>query len=77
MSQTRAELDGKLTALQARVSEMTPQKLGERYVPEYFVDRVIGTVLTVIGLKMAWSQYKWHQTRRERVRARMIAYGSW
>ena len=76
MSQTRAELDDKLARLQARVSEITPQKLSERYMPEYFVDQLIGGLLTVVGLKMAWSQYKWHQQRRDRVRARMIAYGS-
>ena len=77
MSQTRAELDHKLSLLQARVSEITPQRLTQRYMPEYFVDRVIGGILTAIGLKMAWSQYKWHQQHRDRVRARMIAYGSW
>jgi hypothetical protein len=77
MSQTRADIDHKISVLQARVSEMTPQKLSQRYMPEYFVDRVVGGLLTVIGLKMAWSQYKWHHDRRERVRARMVSYGSW
>ena len=77
MSQTRAELDHKIDLLQARVSEMSPQKLTQRYMPDYFVDRVIGGILTIIGLKMAWSQYKWHQHRRDRVRARMVAYGNW
>jgi hypothetical protein len=77
MSQTRAELDHKLSLLQARVSEITPQRLTQRYMPEYFVDRLIGGILTAIGLKMAWSQYKWHHQHRDRVRARMIAYGSW
>jgi len=77
MSQTRAELDHKLSLLQARVSEITPQRLTQRYMPEYFVDRVIGGILAVIGLKMAWSQYTWHRHHRDRVRARMIAYGSW
>ena len=77
MSQTRAELDQKLSMLQARVSEITPQRLTQRNMPEYFVDRMIGGILTLIGLKMAWSQYKWHHTRHERVRARTIAYGSW
>jgi hypothetical protein len=74
MSQTRAELDHKLSLLQARVSEMTPQKLTQRYMPDYFVDRVIGGVLTVIGARMAWSQYKWH---RERLRGRLSAHASW
>ena len=77
MSRTRAELDQKLALLQARVSEMTPQKLSERYVPEYFVDRLIGGVLTLVGLKMAWSQYRWHHRHREHVRAQLSAYGRW
>ena len=77
MSQTRAELDHKLTLLQERVAELSPQNLTRRYMPEYFVDRIIGGVLTVIGLKMAWSQYRWHQNRRARVRGQLAAYSSW
>jgi hypothetical protein len=77
MSQTRAELDHKLSLLQTRVSEMTPQKLTQRYMPDYFVDRLVGGVLTVIGLRMAWSQYRRHHNRRERLRGRLSAYGSW
>ena len=77
MSRTRAELDEKLALLQTRVGEMTPQKLGERYLPEYFLDRVLGAVLTVVGLKMAWSQYRWHHRHRDHVRAHVAAYGRW
>ena len=77
MSRTRAELDQKLTLLQARVSEMTPQRLTERYVPEYFLDRVIGGVLTLVGLKMAWSQYRWHNAHRQRLRSELNAYTRW
>ena len=77
MSQTRAELDHKIGLLQARVSEMSPQKLTQRYMPDYLVDRVIGGILTIVGVKMAWSQYKWHHRRRERLRGRLSAYGSW
>jgi hypothetical protein len=77
MSQTRAELDHKLTLLQERVAELSPQNLTQRYMPEYFVDRVIGGILTVIGLKMAWSQYRWHQNRRARVRGQLAAHSSW
>jgi hypothetical protein len=77
MSQTRAELDHKLALLQERVSELSPHKLSERYLSEYFVDRLIGGILTVIGLKMAWSQYRWHHNRRERVRGRLAAYNRW
>lgn len=69
MSRTREELDDKLARLQARVSEITPQRLTERYMPDYFIDRVIGGVLTVVGLKMAWSQYRHRGDRRVRIRA--------
>jgi hypothetical protein len=77
MSRTRAELDQKLTLLQERVSDMTPQRLSERYMPEYFVDRLIGGVLTLMGLKMAWSQYRWYNNHRERLRSQVTAYGRW
>jgi hypothetical protein len=58
MSRTRAELDQKLTMLQAKVSDLTPRRLTQRYLPEYFADRVIGGALTLLGLKMAWSRYR-------------------
>lgn len=77
MSRTRAELDDKLAALQSRVSELSPQKLSDRYVPEYFVDRVIGSILTLVGVKMAWSELRARQHRRTRLRAEMAAYGRW
>jgi hypothetical protein len=54
MSRTRAELDQKLSRLQDKVTDLTPRRLSERYLPEYFVDRVAGGLLTVVGLKMAW-----------------------
>ena len=75
MSRTREELDDKLARLQARVSELTPQRLTVRYVPDYFIDRVIGGVLTVVGLKMAWSQYRHRGDRRLRMRSALAA--SW
>ena len=58
MSRTRAELDQKLLRLQDKVSDLTPRRLSERYLPEYFMDRVAGGLLTVVGLKMAWSRYR-------------------
>lgn len=73
MNQTRAELDRKITRLQARVSDLTPQRLSERYLPEYFVDQAIGALLTIVGLKMAWSQYRWHHDRRRRLRSELSA----
>ena len=77
MSHTRAELDHKLTQLQERVSELTPQRLTQRYVPDYAVDRAIGGMLTLVGLKMAWSQYRWHRDRRARVRRQLAGYSRW
>jgi hypothetical protein len=77
MSRTRAELDEKLTLLHVRMNELTPKKLGERYVPEYLLDRVIGSVLTLVGLKLAWSHYRSRVTHRDRVRARLAAYSTW
>ena len=76
MSRTREELDDKLARLQARVSELTPQRLTERYMPDYFIDRVIGGVLTVVGLKMAWAQYRHHSDRRLRMRSALAAHWS-
>jgi hypothetical protein len=77
MSQTRAELDRKLTMLEARARDMTPRRLSERYVPEYLWERVIGSVLTLVGIRMAWSQYRSRLHRRDRVRSAMAAYGHW
>jgi hypothetical protein len=76
MSRTRAELDDKLVRLQSRVSELTPQRLTERYVPDYFVDRVIGGVLTAVGVKMAWSMYRQRHNRRERMRTALASHWS-
>ena len=55
MSRTREQLDQKLSLLQDKVNDMTPRRLAQRYMPEYFSDRVAGDVLTLIGLKMAWA----------------------
>ena len=75
MSQTRAEIDRKLALLEARARELTPRRLTARYVPEYSVDRALGALLTVVGLKMAWSQLRAQRTRRTRVRAALESYG--
>jgi hypothetical protein len=77
MSRTRAELDRKLTRLEARARELTPRALSQRYMPEYFWERVIGGVLTIVGARMAWAQYRQVRLRRERVRGAMAAYGHW
>ena len=77
MSRTRAELDRKITRLEARARELSPSRLSERYMPDYLWERVIGGVLTLVGIRMAWSQYRHRQQRRDRVRGAMAAYGHW
>jgi hypothetical protein len=75
MSQTRANLDRKLTLLEARARELTPSRLGKRYIPEYSLDRAIGALLTLAGLRMAWSLMRARRARRARVRAALESYG--
>jgi len=58
MSRTREQLDEKLTLLRGKVNDLTPRRVAQRYVPEYFADRALGGILTLIGLKMAWSRYR-------------------
>jgi len=64
MSRTREQLDRKLSLLQDKVSDLTPRRVAQRYVPEYFTDRALGSVLTLIGLKMAWSRYRATKTTK-------------
>ena len=58
MNRTREQLDEKLSLLRGKVNDLTPRRVAQRYVPEYFTDRALGGVLTLIGLKMAWSRYR-------------------
>jgi hypothetical protein len=69
MTQTRADLDRKLAALTARAQEYTPRAYARRHMPEYLAERVIGSVLTMIGLAMAVSQYRSRANRRAQMRA--------
>ena len=77
MSQTRRDLDQKLSQLQERAYEMSPRRVVQRYMPEYMLERVLGGVLTLVGVKMAWRLYQDRFRRRARVRAAMASYGRW
>jgi len=77
MSQTRAELDRKIAQLEARARELTPRELSRRYVPEYFVDQVIGGVLVLVGIQLAWTMRRRRARRREVLRAAMGGYAHW
>jgi hypothetical protein len=77
MSQTRAQLDRKLAQLEERARELSPKRYARNHMPEYFVDRAIGGVLTAVGLLMAWKQLRAMRSRRARVRQALVAYGRW
>ena len=77
MSQTRADLDRKLSALEARAHELRPTTYVRKHMPEYFWERAIGSVLTLIGAKMAWGMYRNRTHRRQRVRAVATGYTRW
>ena len=77
MIQTRDELDRKITRLEARARELTPRRYVERHMPDYMLERVIGGVLTLIGLRMAWGMYKGRRRRRDEVRDAVRSYGKW
>ena len=58
MSQTRADLDRKLSQLEARARSMTPRRYVQRHMPEYPWDRAIGGALLAVGSWMAWRRYR-------------------
>ena len=77
MNHTRQELDRKIAQLEVRARELTPRAYAERHMPEYMMERAIGGVLTLLGLRMAWGMYRRRRTRRTQVRQTMAAYGRW
>jgi hypothetical protein len=58
MTQTRADLERKLEQLQERARQLTPRRVVQRSLPDYFADRVIGSILTLAGVRMAWKQIR-------------------
>ena len=58
MSQTRADLDRKLSQLEARAKEMTPKAYVRRHMPEYPWENAIGSALLAVGGWMAWRHYR-------------------
>lgn len=77
MNQRRADLDQKLSLLEARAEQLRPGRVVKRYLPEYPLDRAIGAALTILGTGMAWRHYRNGHTRRERVREAVESYGRW
>jgi len=77
MSQTKAELDYKISQLQRKAKDMTPRSVVSRVVPERTLDYVLGSVLTLVGARMAWGRYRAHRNRRGRLRASLHTSNSW
>jgi hypothetical protein len=77
MSQTRAEIDRKIARLEDRAREMTPRRYWNRHKPEYLADQVIGAVLTIVGISLAWSQLRNHRRSRTQLRAALASYEAW
>jgi hypothetical protein len=77
MTQTRAELGRKITMLQSRARELSPRAYAKRHLPDYFAERMIGSVLLLVGARMVWKAYHRRTTRRERLRAAINARAGW
>jgi hypothetical protein len=77
MMRTRANLDRKIAELETRARDLAPRRYAQRHLPDHALDRAIGGVLTLMGLRMAWKQFRNRQGRREQVRAQVAAYGAW
>jgi hypothetical protein len=77
MNQTRADLDQKLSQLEARAEQLRPRAVAQRYMPDRPLDRAIGAVLTLIGTGMAWRHFRNGLGRRARVREAVASYGRW
>jgi hypothetical protein len=77
MMRTRADLDRKIAELEIRARNLTPRGYAQRYLPDHALDRAIGGVLTLVGLRMAWKQLRHRTGRREQLRSEAVAHGGW
>jgi hypothetical protein len=77
MMRTRADLDRKIGQLEARARELTPRRYAKRHLPDNAVDRAVGGILTLVGLRMAWKQFRQRHNRRQQLRAAVASYGCW
>ena len=77
MSQTKAELDYKISQLQRKAKDMTPRSVVSRVMPERALDYALGGLLTVVGARMAWGRYRAQRNRRDRLRMSLQASNGW
>ncbi|HEY6361704.1 MAG TPA: hypothetical protein VIX63_11400 [Vicinamibacterales bacterium] len=77
MIRTRADLDRKIAQLEIRARELTPRRYARRHLPEHALDRAVGGILTLVGLRMAWKQVRQRRNRRAQLRAAAVGHGGW
>lgn len=77
MSQTKAELDYKISQLQRKAKDMTPRSVVSRMMPERALDYALGGILTLVGARMAWGRLRAHRNRRERLHAHIVETSCW
>jgi hypothetical protein len=56
---------------------MTARSVVSRVMPERALDYALGSVLTLVGARMAWGRYRAQRNRRERLRETLHASSSW
>ena len=56
ITQTRADLDRKLTRLEARARELTPRRYAERVMHDRRYKQILGAVLLFAGTIFAWKR---------------------
>jgi hypothetical protein len=76
MSQTKAELDYKISQLQRKAKDMTPRSVVSRVMPERTLDYALGSVLTLVGARMSWGRFRAQRNRKERLRESLQASSS-
>jgi hypothetical protein len=67
MSQTKAELDYKISQLQRKVHDVSPRSVISRFMPGRALDYALGGVLLLIGATMVWGRFRAQRHRRERL----------
>ena len=61
ISQTRADLDRKLTRLEARARELSPRRYAQRVVHQQRFQQILGAVLLFAGSVFAWKRRPWRR----------------
>jgi hypothetical protein len=73
MSQTKAELDYKISQLQRKTHAMMPRALASRFMPERALGYAIGSVLTLVGARIAWRRFRARRSHRQELRRTLAA----